>query len=151
MNVTSTQQDKMEMVLKQMGAKVESIHGILGYVKIEIGGVEVSYVYNVNNKNLFYLQRVLPYPLGAGTFSTQNEVVDYIRKDIKLFQAASESPTYHMYVDVNYRTHRLSHDLEELFLNYDIPVDEMELLDKEISEIKATIERVKRDATPKSK
>lgn len=143
MNIVSSQQDKMEMQLKQMGAEVQTIHGILSYVKIMIGTVEVFYAYNLNAKDKFFLQRITPYPLGAGVFSTQKQVLNYIKHDIEQFKNANNSKVFHKFIEVNYRTHRTSHELEDLFLNYNVPAEKMREIEGYLDHISNVIDELK--------
>lgn len=143
MNIVSSQQDQIEMVLKQMGAQVTSIHGLLCYVKIEIGGNTVSYVYNINAKDQYFLQRIMPYPLGAGVFSTQKEVLAYIKQDIKQFKNAVKSSVFQKYVDVNYKTHITSHELENVFFNYNVPLEKMDTINQLLDQIQVVMKDIK--------
>lgn len=142
MNLISAQQDKIEMTLKQMGANIKSIHGILSYVKIMVGDTEITYVYNINTKNQFFLQRVTPYPLGAGIFNNQNEVLAYIKKDIESFTNAYNSSVFNKFTELAYRTHRTTHELEEVFLAYNVPMDRMIRIEALLDKVKEELDDI---------
>lgn len=149
MNLISAEQDNMDMQLTQLGAKVKSIHGLLCYVRFNINGTEIFYVYNINAKEQYYLQKVLPYPVGAGVFSKPSEVVEYIKKDIKLYKNASKSTVFSEFIHANVELHQIVHKLEDTFLNYNIPAEkmkvvlsEMENLNKTLDELQETSEKV---------
>jgi hypothetical protein len=135
MNINSAQQEKLDMLLTQMGAKVTSIHGVLFYVKFIIGAVEIFYVFNVNAKNQYYLQRILPYPVGAGAFASPDLVIDYIREDIKKFKNASQSSRFNDFITISSKLHTIVHDFEELFLNHNVSPAQMEAIEKSILEL----------------
>jgi uncharacterized protein YdcH (DUF465 family) len=129
------------MLLTQMGAKVTSIHGVLFYVKFIIGEVEIFYVFNVNAKNQYYLQRVLPYPVGAGAFESPDLVIDYIREDIEKFKNASQSSRFSDFITVSSKLHKIVHGFEELFLDHNVLPDQMEAIEKSILELSSILEK----------
>ena len=48
------------MKLQQIGAKVQVINSKLCYVNFDIGGFKIQYVYNVNKKGNYLLERIKP-------------------------------------------------------------------------------------------
>ncbi|MCK5762601.1 MAG: hypothetical protein KAH05_00635 [Clostridiales bacterium] len=46
------------MKLKQLGAKIETINSKMSYVRFDIDGVKLEYVYN--NKGKYFLERTKP-------------------------------------------------------------------------------------------
>ena len=143
MNMISAEQDNMDMLLTQLGAKVQSIHGLLCYVRFSINGTEVFYVYNINAKEQFYLQKVLPYPVGAGVFTKPSEVVEYIKNDIKLYKNASNSSVFSDFINTNLVLHRMVHNLETTFLNYNIPAEAMKGVLTELEHLNKTLDNLK--------
>lgn len=144
MNIQSSAQDRRVMLLKQMGAKVTTIQGMVCYVKFNIEGTEIAYVYNINAKDQYFLQRVSPYPLGAGVFMTEEHVFIHIQRDIEQFINASKSRTFQKYVEVNYNTHRAIHDLEEVFMNYNVPLESLHNIEKHLTEIATIVDDVRK-------
>lgn len=137
MNYVSVEQDGLDMTLTQMGAQVKSIHGLLCFVRFDIDGTELFYVYNINAKNQYYLQKVLPYPVGAGIFSRPADVIAYIKRDIKLFKNAAKSRTFQCFIETNTKIHKVLHKTEDTFLNYNVPIEKL----KHISEMLDAVER----------
>ncbi|MDF2587899.1 MAG: hypothetical protein K0S41_1740 [Anaerocolumna sp.] len=152
MNIVSAEQDNIDMMLTQMGAKVKSIHGLVCFVRFDINGTEIFYVYNVNAKDQYYLQKVLPYPVGAGVFTKPCEIVDYIKKDITLYKTAVKSSLFNSFTKVNLELHQIIHKMEETFMNYNVSDDmmtnvwkQLEQLNKTMDEIQHTSEKVVHD------
>jgi hypothetical protein len=146
MDLTSTHQAKLNMLLTQMGAKVTIVHGIFFYAKFIIKEVEVLYIFNLNAKNQYYLQRILPYPIGAGAFPAPDQVIDFIRKDIQKIQNASQSKKFNDFIIASTQLHQIVHGLEELFLNYNVPLSQMATLEKKIAEINVLITQAKENS-----
>lgn len=142
MNIVSGGQDKMAMLLKQLGASVQTIHGSVCFVKFMIEDTEVSYVYNINAKEQFFLQRISPYPLGAGVFVSEEHVVAHIQMDIEKFRNASKSKTFQKYVEINNRTHKAIHNIEETFMNYNVPIDALHKIEAHLNDISTILENV---------
>lgn len=148
MNILSAEQDNMDMQLTQMGAKVKSIHGLVCFVRFYINDTEIFYVYNINAKNQYYLQKVLPYSVGAGVFTTPKEIINYIKKDISYYKTASKSSIFHDFIDINVRLHESVRKMEETFMNYNVPHDKMEEVVKKIEQINKILEEVQRKEEP---
>jgi hypothetical protein len=147
MNVVSSQQDALEMRLKQLGAEVQSIHGILCYVKFDIENMEVSYVYNINAKNQYYLQRVRPYPIVAGVFPTQKEIVKFIKWDMQQFRNASKSRVFNKFIEVNKKLHLTMLSIEDLFLTHNVPVERMEQIEQLLNDIEKVVNETRQSSS----
>ncbi|NTW71977.1 MAG: hypothetical protein HGA49_07040 [Eubacteriaceae bacterium] len=132
-------QDNAVKLLQQMGARVEILHGLLCNVKLSREGIEIEYVYTVAKANEFLLQRVKPYPLGAGMFTTLDDMIEYIGYDVERLANASNSRVFSLFIEENKKLSRVSYYLENLFLNYNVPKNEMSKLNDMISEIENTI------------
>lgn len=148
MNFLSAEQDNIDLLLTQMGANVKSIHGLVGYVRFYINDVEIFYVYNINAKEQYYLQKVLPYPVGAGVFTKPAEIVSYIKKDISYYKTASKSSIFKDFVGTNLELHKTIHKMEETFLNYNVPHENMEEIGSKIQQINAILDQVQENGLP---
>ncbi|MGB8451593.1 MAG: hypothetical protein WCD89_04605 [Anaerocolumna sp.] len=143
MNIVSAEQDNMDMLLTQLGAKVKSIHGLLCYVRFNINDTEIFYIYNINAKDQYYLQKVLPYPVGAGVFTKPSEIVEYIKNDIKFYKNASKSSVFGDFINTNVELHQIVHKLENTFMNYNVPSGKMKEISKELEHINEILDGVK--------
>ena len=95
--------DTIETRLRYIGATdIRKIHGILYFIEFEIDDkLKVSYTYNINAKNKYYLQRIKPYPIPEGVFEKEYEVVSFIEKDIKKFTNAKKSNNFDLFLNIN--------------------------------------------------
>lgn len=142
MNIISAEQDNIDMLLTQMGASVKSIHGLVCFVRFNINDTEIFYVYNINAKDQYYLQKVLPYPVGAGVFTKPSEIIEYIKKDINYYRKASKSSIFNDFISVNLELHHAIHKMEETFMNYNIPHEKMNEIVNRIEQLGQLINEV---------
>lgn len=147
MNILSAEQDQLDMQLTQMGAKVQSLHGLLCYIRFPIEDMELFYVYNINMKNQFFLQRIKPYPVSAGIFTNPQDIVEYIRDDVKQFRNAYNSKVFSEFVTVNAELQRLVQDVEDVFLGYNVPIEKMHEISNMILSVDNILENIKNTST----
>ncbi|MEA3284744.1 MAG: hypothetical protein U9Q00_07215 [Synergistota bacterium] len=114
-----------EMRLKQMGAKIEVINSFLCYIRFEVEGVKVKYVYNLNRKGQFFLERVTPYPQPAGTFDSEKCVVESIRNDIAQIKQLARSSHFKELIDMNSDLRFLARRLDSICLYYDVKPEDI--------------------------
>lgn len=128
-----------EMMLRQLGADVISFHGLQCYVKFIVQGVEISYTYNINAKQKYFLQRIKPYPMNAGVFENVNDVVNSIKIDYEQFKNAIKSGNFQKFIDINRSAIEAARNLEDLFLYYNVSPDKLEELKTQIDGIREKI------------
>lgn len=113
--------DSIEILLRQIGAtKISCVKGYLYFIKFKIDELDITYTYNINHKNQYFLQRIEPYPLGKGTFDNEIEIVSFIQKDLSKFKNAKKLDNFNNFLKLNNSITSLTSDIENLFLNYDI-------------------------------
>lgn len=129
--------DTIESRLRYIGAtEIKKIHGILYFIEFKIDdSLKVSYTYNINAKNKYYLQRIKPYPIPEGVFEKEYEVVSFIEKDIKKFINAKKSHNFELFVEVTNELNSICADVEKLFLNYNIDKMDLDILKSELDDI----------------
>ena len=123
--------DVINVALRQMGATSikEVRNGILYIAKFELSNdLCVTYVFNVTKRDKYYLQRVSPYPISHGDFDGAQEVVDFIRKDIKKFRNAQKSHNFPKFLDTANEMVVLSHAVELLFLERNVSAEDLDSL-----------------------
>lgn len=135
-----------EMQLLQLGAKVEQINSMLCYVSFDVASTKVSYVYNVNRKNKYFLERVTPYPMHAGVYDTEEDVVKTIAVDIEQFRMANTSHVFNLFVKINQDLHNAAHRFEDLFLYYNVPHEYLDAILAKSAELQALINEAKTKA-----
>lgn len=145
MNINTAQGDAIETLLRQMGASdVIKVQGLLYFMKFKLNdNVEISYSYNINTKNKYFLQRIKPYPLPQGVFSDEYEIVSFIKKDLEKFSTAIHSTNFNLFIDVNKKVNNITSEMEYLFLNHNVNSNELLRLDKELNDILQEIEFAK--------
>ena len=80
MNTNTSKGDTIEILLRQIGAsEIKKVRGILYFIKFNLeNNIEVSYTYNINAKNKYFLQRIKPYPIPQGTFINEHKIVEIL-------------------------------------------------------------------------
>ncbi|MGE0003535.1 MAG: hypothetical protein AB7S88_03640, partial [Candidatus Izemoplasmatales bacterium] len=85
--LSETNQHVMKLV--QMGANVTVVSSQMVYVSFDITPeIKVSYVYNINKKNRYYLERIKPYPIAVKEFETADDICNIIKIDVEQFKNA---------------------------------------------------------------
>ncbi|WP_068554496.1 ROK family protein [Thermotalea metallivorans] len=129
------EKDIHEIKLRQMGGEVEVIRGIMHYVRFDIGGTIVKYVYHINKKGKYFLQRQAPYPLNAGTYESEQDVIDIIRHDLAQMKNAKKSKKFDKFIEMNKNLSNMMRKFEDLYLYYNVPSVQMEKIEKTIQQL----------------
>jgi hypothetical protein len=145
MNINNAQGDSIEILLRQMGASdVTKIRGLLYFMTFKLSDdVEISYSYNINTKNKYFLQRIKPYPIPQGVFSDEYEIVSFIKKDLQKFSTAMNSSNFNLFIDVARKVNNITSMAEYLFLNYNVNVNQLLRINTELDDILKEIEFAK--------
>lgn len=140
--------DTIEARLRYIGAtEIKKIHGILYFIEFDIDdNLKVSYTYNINSKNKYFLQRIKPYPIPEGVFEKEYEVVSFIERDIKKFINAKKSNNFDLFLSITNELNTICFDIEKLFLNYNIDKMDLEILKSELDDILNLFETSKKRA-----
>lgn len=145
MNISKTSGDMLEMELRQLGcSKINKVSGLLFFVKFELeNNISITYSYNINHKNQFFLQRISPYPLPEGLFSSHSEVISFIDRDIKKFKNALNSKNFKSFVNIVNIFNEIEHNLESLFLNYNVDKSVLDKLKDDVISLNDNIRKQK--------
>ncbi len=135
--------------LQQMGAKIKVINSKLCYVSFDISGFTIQYVYNVNSKGNYFLERIKPYPLPLKEFEDEQDVIDIIEIDIEQFKNALKSHNIEHFIEISRSLNHTLKKFEDLFLYYNIPgteinniLEKIQVFEKDIEEVKGKSERL---------
>lgn len=128
-----------EIKLRQMGARVKVIKGIMHYVHFDLDGIAVEYVYHINDEGNYFLQRLSPYPLTAGTYESQEDVVNLIRHDIVQMRNAKKSKKFPKFIEINKRINNLLRNFEDLYLYYNVPSTQAAKIEEKLCQLKNLI------------
>lgn len=135
--------EKHHTILSQLGAKVHVMNSLLCYISFDIDGVEVSYSYNVNKKGKYFLQRIKPYPEPAGTFRSEEEIIDIIKIDIDQFKNAKNCNLFKDFVEINKCLNKTVRNFEDLYLYYNVPHEIIDNIKDELDSIQTMIKQAK--------
>lgn len=137
--------DTLEARLRYIGAtNIKKINGILYFIEFKIDNdIQVSYSYNINSKNKYFLQRIKPYPIPEGIFNEEFEVVNFIEKDIEKFTNAKNSHNFDLFLSITKELNTICYDVEKLFLNYNIDKIDLDLLKFKLDDILNLFEKAK--------
>lgn len=142
----STKGDSIEILLRQIGAtKITRVRGYLYFIKFKIDDLDITYTYNINHKNQYFLQRIEPYPLGKGIFDKEIEIVSFIQKDLSKFEKAKKLDNFNNFLNLNNSITSLTTDVENLFLNYDISEVNISQLEETLNAFSDKIEECKKN------
>lgn len=129
--------------LRNLGAKVISIQGIMIYVKFKIKNTKLEYIYHINPDNTYFLERIKPYVLAVGDFDTEEDVVDIIKIDVEQFENAMNSKNFNEFIEIDRDISKLVRVFEDLFLYYNIPKEELSVIKDEVHTIMESITKIK--------
>lgn len=135
-----------DMKLVQLGAKVEQINGKMCYVKFDVEGFELAYVYNINKKGKYFLERIKPYPLPMKEFKCESAVIDIIKIDLEQFKNAVNSRNINAFVTISSELNKTIKQFEDLFLYYNVPQIETQIIMEKIEEIQQEIKKTKENS-----
>ncbi len=137
------------MQLRQMGGKVMLMNSKMCYVRFDLEGLRVSYVYNVNKRDKYFLERIKPYPLALCEFEKENDIIEAIKYDLDQFKMANKSHHIDEFIDINLRITKIIKKFEDMFLYYDLKpeyIDEiyrrLDLVDQKLDDTLSHSERV---------
>ena len=129
--------------LQQMGAKVQVINSTLCYVRFDLNGLEIGYVYNVNKNGNYFLERILPYPLVLEEVDTEHDVIKLIQSDIMKFKNVQQSSHAERFVSIAKQISKTFSTFEDTFLNYNIPPEKVEKIYKKILALEFEIDMIR--------
>lgn len=132
--------------LQQLGAKVDVINSTLCYVNFDICGFGLQYVYNVNIKGNYFLERTKPYPLAISEFDSEQDVVKLIKEDVDKFRNALKCHHIDSFITIARQINRTFTSFENTFLNYNIPGEKVEKIYKKIQALELEIEIIRDNA-----
>ena len=140
--INSVKGDSIEILLRQLGAdKIQKVEGNLYFIKFILDkNFEVMYTYNINAKNQYFLQRIMPYPIPQGAFSNQIKLVDFIKKDIEKFKKGMKSKYFKDFLQTTADAYKFIQLLDDFYLNY--KVEEDSIVSDSLSQIDTAIDNL---------
>ena len=129
--------------LQQLGAKVQVINSTMCYANFDLDGLTLQYVYNMNRRGNYFLERTKPYPLAIAEFDSETDVVKLIKSDLQKFKNALESPHIEKYITIAKQISSTFSTFEDTFLNYRIPDEKVDKIHKKIMALEVEIEVIR--------
>lgn len=130
--------------LKNMGAKVIDIQGIMFYVKFYLEDIKISYIYHLTDDNTYILERIKPYSLMVGEYKTEEDLVEEIKIDIEQFQNAMRSHNFENFIEVDGKITQLARIFEDLYLYYNVDESDVDEIDKELYKLLDMMQTIKK-------
>ncbi len=134
---------EQSMKLQQMGAKVEVINSKLCYVNFDVSGFNLQYVYNINKKGSYFLERIKPYPLPLKVYESEQDLVEVIAIDVEQFKNAVRSHHSSEFIDTGRNLIDVLKMFEDLYLYYNISTEDMNGLKNHLSDFSSEIKKIK--------
>ena len=135
------QANQHEMVLRQMGGEVLQLPSSCCYVRFHIGDFRLSYVYNINKSNRYFLERLKPYPLPLKEYENEEDVIETIKIDLEQFKNAAKSKNMASFIKINQELNKTAKAFEDLFLYYNVEKFHAESILNKIQEIEDEIRK----------
>ncbi len=129
--------------LQQLGGKVQVINSTLCYVNFNLEGLELQYVYNVNHKGNYFLERIKPYPLALQEVSDEKDIVKIISEDVDKFRNALKSNHSVSFISMAQQISKIFAVFEDTFLNYNIPFEKIEKMYKKILALEFELDMIR--------
>ncbi len=145
-NIIKSEISQHTLKLQQLGAKVNVINSTLCYVTFDIYGFVLEYVYNVNHKGNYFIQRIKPYPLSLEEFDSEKDVVRLIKNDVDKFKNALKCHHIDSFIKIARDINHTFTMFEDTFLNYNIPGEKVDKIHKKIMALGLEIEIIKDNA-----
>lgn len=141
--IDSAEVSEHTIKLQQLGAKVTVINSNLCYVDFDLENLHLQYVYNVNHKGNYFLERIKPYPLAIEELGSERDVIKLINNDLEKFKNVLKSSHSENYVAMAKQISKMFSTFEDTFLNYNIPAEKVEKIYKKILALEFEIDVIR--------
>lgn len=132
----SVKESMLKFQLEQLGATVFTVKGNLCYVKFTLADVKFKYLYHINRKGKFFLERIAPYSMPIAAFNSEEEIINTIKLDINKFKNLENSKKFDHFISLDKDLVQISKAFEKIYLHYNISKHDLKDLDDEILTLK---------------
>ena len=146
MSILSTKQLRHEFCMEELrniGAEVINMEGIMFYVKYNKNNLNIEYMYHLMPDNTYLLERIKPYSLYLGEFLKEEDLIQILKIDIEQFINAKNSSNFDDFVKIDKGLTKIAINFDDLFLYYNISKEDLKLLDEETIKLKKVILDIK--------
>ena len=125
-------EDMVNMVLKQKGASsIKSLPSYVNIVKFEEDcGIKLTYVYQINEGEGIYLQRMAPYPMRIGMIYNEQDLIDFITRDVHRFRCAHDSSNFSKFIRLTNELATLDRRIENVFMMRNVSGEDLDKVEK---------------------
>lgn len=153
-----TGNDIAVMMLKQMGAfSIKTSPAKVTIVKFLIQDEEhltghperslkLTYVFEARDGESTYLSRVAPYPMVLGLFFDEQDVLDYIGKDLAKFRRACTNSQFGKFISLSEDISHFNRELEHLFLERRTSDESIQYLDSNVNKLQEALDQIKEES-----
>ena len=115
--------DYIYISLTQIGAtKITKVNSVTHIVEFELNSKTLlSYFFIITHDNKFLLQRIQPYSISHGKFVDEEEIIDFITKDVLSFKVAMNSSNFEMFCKISNKLTELKRSVETMFMDFNVP------------------------------
>lgn len=143
--------------LREIGFEVKQMEGVLFYLKYDRDGINLEYLYSLTPNNSYLLERVKPYLLSLGEFSSEDCLFDAIDIDLKQFKNAKRSNNFGDFIEIDKEILSAVNIFEDLYLYYNLSKEDALSVKEKIIDFKQSLieiskksERVFKEKEPES-
>ncbi|MBD5639351.1 hypothetical protein HYI18_12270 [Clostridium botulinum] len=141
-NYMKVKNSMLTFLLEQMGAKIHRITGIVCYVEFTIHSVIIKYMYHLDKKNKYFLERISPYNVAIGQFEKEEDVINTIKIDISKFENAKNSNKFNKFINTGKDFVDTVKSFEDLYLHYNVSKYDLADIQQNIESLKEKLEEV---------
>ncbi|MCY6482841.1 hypothetical protein OW763_00545 [Clostridium aestuarii] len=138
----SVKDSMLKFQLEQLGAEVCNIKGPLCYIKFTIDDTKFRYLYHINRKNKYFLERISPYSMPIANFNSEENIVNSIKTDIDKFKNAKNSKKFEEFISTNKNLVHIAKTFEKIYLHYNVSKYDLKDINAEIYNIKNKLESI---------
>ncbi|MCY6483381.1 hypothetical protein OW763_03290 [Clostridium aestuarii] len=138
----SVKDSMLKFQLEQLGAEVCNIKEPLYYIKFTIHGTKFRYLYHINRKNKYFLERISPYNMPIAGFDLEENIINSIKIDIEKFKNAKNSKKFENFIYTNQDIVNIAKIFEKIYLHYNISKYDLKEINDEICNIKSKLEDI---------
>lgn len=142
-------EDMFNTVVRQLGAiSIKTTPADINIATFQLSeNIKIKYKYELKERDLFYLERVQPYPMMIGVTDNTDDLLVMLRKDLKMFKNAFNSSNFPEFLAIMTKMTEAIHRVEDMFLHYNAKPEDLTEIDQDLLHIYHTLSDAKRNAT----
>ncbi|KEI07400.1 hypothetical protein [Clostridium botulinum] len=138
----SVQESMLKCQLELLGATVYKMKGSIRYVDFCIDSIKFKYIYHINRKNMYFLERICPYSMPIATFENEEDIINTIKEDIFKFKNARNSNKFSRFIETNKDLIKIAKSFEDIYLHYNVSKYDLNDIDEQMAKIKDKLNNI---------